>query len=166
MNKKYRYLKALKENKIAPSAAYMRKKVPIIPPIYRPMYPLPDGNITTGSANYLYQNMGIVNWASKMPVLKYLSDEDKGEIFTDLYEQSKALAGLKDVAVKGKDQKGFISALGGKGEGPKAGFFQSQVLSKTQDLVGRGTIIPEPKLHVDEVALPEKFCNNDTCVIL
>ena len=158
LNKKLRYLKALKKYDLKPSEAYIRKKVPIAPPIYRPVYSLPDGNVTSSDVNFLYQNLGVLDKMSKLPVMDLLPEDEKSLLRKDIYEHLKGVSGLTDVNIKGRKRAGFISEIKGKEGGqPKEGFFISKVLSKRQDFVGRGTIIPEPTLGVDEVALPKKM---------
>jgi len=158
VNKRLRYLKALKDNKMKPHEAYMRRSLPVLPPIYRPIYPLPDGSMTTSDINILYQNTGVVNEMMHLPVMELLSEEEKGDVRKDMYEHVKGVSGLTDLNIKGRVREGFISEIkGGTGGQPKEGFFISKMLSKKQDFVGRGTIIPEPELGVDQVGLPEEM---------
>lgn len=158
MNKRLRYLKALKDNKMTPSEAYMRKVLPVVPPSFRPLYPLPDGNITTSDVNILYQNTGVLNEMMKLDVMNLLPEEEKADLRRDIYDHVKGVSGLTDLNIKGRVRDGFISEIkGGSGGQPKEGFFISKMLSKKQDFVGRGTIIPEPDLGVDEVGLPEEM---------
>lgn len=156
LNKRIRYLQALKNLGLRPEEAYIRKYLPVVPPSLRPVYPLPDGNITSGHANYIYQSAGIVNTLMKFPVMDLLHEKDKAGIREALYENVKGVSGTTDLNIKGKDRAGFISEIkGGTGGQPKEGFFISKLLSKRQDYVGRGTIIPEPSLGIDELAMPE-----------
>lgn len=156
LNKKMRYLQALKQAGLSPHAAYMRKNIPVVPTVYRPIYPMADGSVTISDLNFLYQNTGVINTMMKMPVMDMLPEEDKANIRADLYHHVKGLSGLTDINIKGREREGFISEIkGGTGGQPKEGFFISKLLSKKQDFVGRGTIIPEPDLGVDEVGLPE-----------
>lgn len=158
INKKLRYLTALKKYDLKPSEAYIRKNVPVAPPIYRPMYPLPSGDVKHSDVNYIYQNIGILDKMSKLPVMDLLPEDEKAILRKDMYEHMKGISGLSDMNIKGRKRAGFISEIKGKEGGqPKQGFFISKVLSKRQDFVGRGTIIPEPTLGVDEVALPNKM---------
>lgn len=157
-NKKLRYLMALKENGIKPHEAYIRKYVPVIPPAYRPIYSLPDGNVTSSDANYLYKNLGMLNKLSKLPVYDMLTEDDKADLRKDIYSHVKGISGMTDVSIKGKEREGFISEIkGGSGGQPKEGFFISKMLGKKQDYVGRGTAIPEVSLGVDQVGIPEKM---------
>lgn len=157
-NKRLRYLQALKDSNLKPHEAYIRRSVPIVPPIYRPIYPDPNGGMRISDVNFLYQNTGILNRMMKMPVMDVLPEEEKAALRKDLYDHVKGISGLTDLDVKGRERKGFISEIKGGSTGqPKEGFFISKLLSKKQDYVGRGTIIPEPSLGVDEVWLPEEM---------
>ena len=155
-NKKARYLMALKEAGLKPNEAYVRKVLPVLPTVYRPIYPRPDGSMTVSNLNFLYQNVGILNSMMNLDVMKHLPESEKAGIRKDLYEHVKGLSGLTDINIKGRPREGFISEIKGGAKGqPKEGFFISKLVSKKQDFVGRGTIIPEPDLGVDEMAMPE-----------
>lgn len=153
INKRLRYLLALKKFDLKPEEAYIRKSVPVIPPKFRPIYTLPDGSVTTSDVNLIYQNLGILNTVHNLPVTELLAEEEKAAIRKDVNEHMKAVSGLHDMNIKGKERAGFISEIAGSQ--PKEGFFISKMLSKKQDFVGRGTIIPEPSLGLDQVGLPE-----------
>jgi DNA-directed RNA polymerase beta subunit/DNA-directed RNA polymerase beta' subunit len=156
LNKKVRYLQALKGAKLRPHEAYIKRVLPVVPTVYRPIYPMADGNVTVSDLNFLYQNTGIINTMMQLPVMKMLPEEDKATIRADLYNHVKGLSGLTDINIKGRPREGFISEIkGGAGGQPKEGFFISKMLSKKQDFVGRGTAIPEPDLGVDELGVPE-----------
>lgn len=156
INKRLRYLTSLDKLGLRPEDAYIRKTLPVVPPNIRPVYPLPDGNITSSDVNYLYRNVGIYNTLMKSPVMDLLAEEDKSEFRKDFHTTVKAVSGLTDVNIAGKPRDGFIGEIkGGTGGQPKEGLFQRKIISKQQDYVGRGTIIPEPSLGVDEMAMPE-----------
>lgn len=156
LNKRLRYLSALKQVGVAPHEAYIKRKLPVLPPIYRPIYPLPTGEVATSPVNDLYQNAGVVNTMMQLPVMDLLPEDAKADIRADLYKHVKGVVGLTNTTIKGKPKDGLIAEIkGGTGGQPKEGFFISKLLSKQQDFVGRGTIIPEPSLGVDEMAMPE-----------
>lgn len=158
LNKRIRYLTALKESGLRPEEAYIRRHIPVLPPVMRPIYPLPNGDIQTSDTNLLYQNAGIMNYVMNLPVMNLLGDEDKADVRKDLYESAKGISGVTSLNIKGRVRDGFIGQIkGGTGGQPKEGFFISKLLSKKQDYVGRGTIIPEPSLGVDQMAMPEEM---------
>jgi len=158
INKKLRYLQALKKADLRPEKAYMRKKLPVVPPKYRPIYPLPDGNLVTSDINLLYQQVGLVNEMMQKPVMDLLPESEKQDIRQELRKSVQGVSGMTDYNLKGRDREGFIHTISGKIKGsPKKGMFISKLMSKKQDFVGRGTIIPEPDLGVDEAAIPEEM---------
>jgi DNA-directed RNA polymerase subunit beta' len=151
MNKEIRYLKALDENGMKPTD-YVISKVPVIPPKFRPIYPMPDGSLNTPDVNLMYRDLGLVNEQLKLNAK--LPDSEKQDLRRDLYKSMKALSGLGN-PITYKKYKGFIEQI--KGKVPKKGYFQRKLVSRRQDLTGRSTIIPEPTLGVDQVGLPKKM---------
>lgn len=156
-NKKVRYLIALKDLNMKPSEAYIRSTIPIIPPVFRPVQELQGVGMTVSPSNYLYQNIGLLSEAHKYPVMKLLDDSEKNGLRTETYKATRALAGLEPVITRGKDQpiEGFISQI--SGDSPKKGFFLNKLVTKKQDLVGRGVATNGPDLHVDQIGVPEKM---------
>lgn len=157
-----RYVEALKRFKLEPKDAYVLKKVPVLPPIYRPIYALPDGNLHTSSVNYLYRDLGLASQKLKaLNKIEYMPEDAKQELRKDIYQGTAAVQGLANPITfypKTRPVRGIIEEIKGvHGQGSKTGFFQKHVLRREQDLVGRGTIIPEPKLGIDEVGLPEEM---------
>jgi DNA-directed RNA polymerase subunit beta' len=151
LNKEIRYLKALDKMGMSPTD-YVISKVPVVPPKFRPIYPMADGSLNTPDVNLLYRDLFLVNDQLKQNVK--LPDSEKTDLRRDLYKSMKALSGLGN-PITYKNYKGFIDQI--KGPVPKKGFFQRKLVSRRQDLTGRSTIIPEPSLHVDEVGLPKKM---------
>lgn len=152
-NKKLRFLNALRKSDMKPEKAYMLRNIPILPPQFRPMYPLPNGALNTAPINYLYRDMIMVN--KQLKNLSELDDENKSELRRDLYQAVKASQGLGDPLVQ-RGQKKIVGAIELiKGDQPKEGFFQSIVFSKNQDLSGRSTITPSTEMNPDEILLPK-----------
>lgn len=153
LNKKIKYLALLDKHEIRPEDAYCNKYIPVIPPKMRKLDVLPNGALMSPGVNYIYQGLGVLNKVSQNPVMDWLSDENKVKIRSEIQHMSDALRGLHDINVLKKESHGFIREISGTSQ-PKHGFFQSKVLKKQQDLVGRGVIMPEPSLGVDECAIP------------
>jgi DNA-directed RNA polymerase beta subunit len=132
-------------------------KFPIIPPIYRPISALGEkGTVAVSDANNLYRDLFHAN--TVMKDLSDLDDDDLGDEKKNLYDAIKATAGLGDpISMDNKtgDVKGFIKKIVGKQ--PKTGFFFDKLVSKTQDLVGRGVVVPDSTLAMDELGVPEKI---------
>jgi DNA-directed RNA polymerase beta' subunit len=160
LNRKLRYLHALKDLDLKPQDAYMRKVVPVIPPVYRPVYEVPGKGLQVAPANELYRSLGILDRSHEYPAMKLLADSEKKDLRTDTYRATRALAGLEPVETRGKDYpiEGFISQI--TGSKPKDGFFLSKIINKRQDLVGRGVITSAPDFDVDELGVPEKMAWN------
>lgn len=161
-NRGARFVEALKKFNLKPEEAYVLDKVPVLPPVFRPVYALPSGDLHTSPVNYLYRDVGLVSDKLKwMNSLEYFPEDGKADLRRDLYQGAAAVAGLGSPIVfypKNRPVKGLIEEIRGiAGQGSKSGFFQKHVLRREQDLVGRGTIIPEPKLGVDQVGLPEEM---------
>lgn len=155
LNKRRRYLQALKTAKLAPVDAYMNRLVPIIPPKFRPIYPLPDGSLNVSDPVHGYREVLLTaNALRDMQTMK-VAPRHLMQLRTDMSRAVAGLVGTTEPLTREAHFKGFLGQL--KGVNNKSGFFQSRVMSRTQDLSGRSTVIPDPKLNLDEVGLPEKM---------
>lgn len=158
-NKHLKYLAALKKLQVRPEEAYVQTKIPILPPVFRPIVELEDGKLSNPGINTLYRDLGLISnelkWQNEAP---FIDDGIKAELRQKLYEGAQAISGLGEPIAyypEARRPKGIIQQI--KGPPAKRGFYQYKVLRRQQNLVGRGTIIPEPKLGVDEVGLPEEM---------
>jgi len=160
LNKKLKYLKALNSLGVSPGEAYITKNVPVMPPMFRPVYPLPNGDLMVSDINKHYKDMGVVNDRYKELVNKAqekggISKEDKHAYDFALYSTLKSLQGFTDpVNYSGEKYKGVVKEL--SGEQVKHGLIHSVGWSKRQDISARSTITGEPSLDLDEVGLPKK----------
>ncbi|MBC8409904.1 MAG: hypothetical protein H8E12_14450, partial [Rhodobacteraceae bacterium] len=156
LNKKVRYLKALEKLETGPHEAYFTKHIPVLPPMFRPIYPLPSGDLMVSDMNKHYKDLGVVN----KNYSKYLeatdgniSEQEKYTYDYALYTSLKALQGFTDpLNYSGEKYKGVIKELAG--EQVKHGLVHSTTWSKRQDVSARSTITGEPSLGLDEVGLP------------
>lgn len=157
-NKKMRLLRALQVNDLTPAKAYMMHDVPVLPPQFRPMYPLPNGSLNTAPINFLYRDMIMVN--KQLKELKDVGDFAKSDLRRDLYQSVKAIQGIGDPLVQRGEKKiiGAIETI--KGEQPKTGYFQSVVFSKNQDLSGSSTITPSTEISPDQILMPRDMAWN------
>lgn len=166
MNKKIRYLKALKKNKMKPTD-YMISNVLVTPSKYRPMFSMgTEGTVIMSDINDLYQQT-----AYSADALKSLKNDLKSVVDNEdiqnlqlaesrgqLYQDVKAVAGLQEPTSylhRVKDKKGYISQIDGGRKQTKEGFFQDKVLERRQDLVGRSTIILNPDLGGEQMGIPK-----------
>lgn len=151
LNNKIRYLRNLKELNIKPEEAYIVHNVPILPPKYRPIYPLPSGDLFFSDVNKLYQQLISAN--NLMAELKDLPDEQKKQQRAALYDAYRDIVGLGVPVVQKTQRKGIVEQI--VGDRPKEGFFQSKLFTKRQELTGRAVIGSNPDLHIDEAEIPE-----------
>ena len=152
--KQLKYLSALKAQGLKPADAYVLSKVPVTPPIIRPILPLRDGTLEVGDANLLYRDAFLAN--------KQLADA-KGVLPSNmlkdprlhLYDAVSAVFGLGDPVsptAQKRGAKGYLAYV--TGTRPGSGFFQSKLMRRQQDVSGRATIAPDPTLSMDEVGIP------------
>lgn len=158
-NKRLKYLVALKKLKARPEDVYVQSKIPVLPPQFRPVIEMDDGTLSNAGLNTLYRDTALVNnelkWHNDQ---QFIPDSMTSEVRQNLYDGMKALAGIGNPIAYypgSRRPKGVIEQI--KGEPAKRGFYQYNILRRRQEPVGRGTIIPEPKLGVDEVGLPEEM---------
>jgi DNA-directed RNA polymerase subunit beta' len=158
-NKHLKYLHALKKLGVRPEDAYIQTKIPVLPPKFRPIAELEEGKLSNPGINTLYRDVGLISnelkWQNSAP---FIDDGIKAELRQKLFEGVEAVTGLGNPIAyypEARRPKGIIQQL--KGPPAKKGFFQYKVLRRQQNLVGRGTIIPEPKLGLDEVGLPAEM---------
>ena len=151
--KRLKFLRALHELKLRPSDAYILHNLPVIPPIMRPITPMPNGNLKPDDLNQLYSDFSKYNDALKDVTLKQnLTDAGKQDMRAEYYDGVKALMGIGTTYAEAKE-KGILHRIAGSV--PKRGYFQNVLLSRRQDLSMRSTIVPEPSLGLDEVGLPK-----------
>ena len=153
-NRKAKYLIALDQLGMKPAEAYIMNHIPVIPPRFRPIVPMADGNLRTDDINGYYHKLGLINNKLKDPI-KELPDEENQHLREQLWDITRAMQGLggKPVYDSNRKLKGIMDLIAG--ETPKTGFFQSKIMKRRQDLSMRSTIIPEPAMHIDHVGLPK-----------
>ncbi len=153
--KQIKYLEALKERDLKPVNAYVISKVPVTPPVIRPILPLQDGRLQVGDANLLYKDAFLANDQLKQSVGTLPTDQLHAPR-QHLYDAVSALYGVGDPVSPGAEKrgaKGYIAAI--TGTRPGSGFFQSRIMKRQQDISGRATIAPDPTLSMDEIGVPE-----------
>jgi len=154
--KELKYIRALKENGMRPEDAYVVSKVPVVPPVYRPIVPGTGGNLQISDPNYLLRDTMIAN--DLVRKTKGLPPDMQRDARKHLYESMGALYGVSEPTspqLQGRNVQGYIARISGAGRSPKSGFFHGKLLKRRQDVSGRGTIAPDATLAMDEVGLPE-----------
>lgn len=155
MVKQVKALQALQSQGLAPQDAYVISHTPVVPPMFRPIIPMPNDpkQLMVADANKLYAHLIDANTVLKSTVL----ESDRPKHREHLYNAVGALFGTHEVAddeLRGQKVKGFLTAISGQGS-PKGGFFQRKIMRRTQDVSGRGTAVPDVNLNMDQVGLPE-----------
>lgn len=147
------YLKAAKEMGIRPED-WMISKVPVLPPMFRPVAKMGDVALVP-DMNELYKELVEMKDNYEM-----LSKELPASALADerlaVYGAVKAAYGLGDPVTqegRAKNLKGAIRQV--IGTIPKFGMYQSKVVAKSQDLVGRSVITPNQNLSMDQIGIPE-----------
>ena len=156
--KQLKYVRALREQGHKGAGdAYVVSKIPVIPPVMRPILPsMNRGELQISDANYLYRDLALAAaglHAANEVGLPELSADAR----THLYGASAALAGIGDPVspqLQGRGVKGFISQISGQGS-PKQGFLFKKVLKRQQDMSMRGTATPDNTLDMDQIGVPE-----------
>jgi DNA-directed RNA polymerase beta' subunit len=151
LSKKGKYLRGLIRYEMSPRDAYLINHVPVIPPHYRPVVPLPNGQMSWGGLNAMYRDLMLVS--DKLKAFQELGPEHTTDLRASTYDALKAVQGLGD-PISNREYRGVMRTLGGVGS-PKYGFIQRKLLGRPMDAVGRSTIIPDPDLGIDEVGVPE-----------
>jgi len=153
--KQIKYLEALKERDLKPENAYVLSKIPVTPPVIRPILPLKDGKLQVGDANLLYKDAFLANdqlhgAKESLPAPEHAAPRQH------LYDAVSALFGVGEPVSPGAEKrgaKGYLAAI--TGTRPGSGFFQSRIMKRQQDVSGRATIAPDPTLSMDEIGVPE-----------
>lgn len=156
INRQIRYLRNLKKLNYKPDV-FMSSKVPVLPPIFRPVYPMPDGNLRTSHINVPYKDLITINNQIKDAKKIGIPEDQMKEAKAQLFDAYKALVGVANPVTR-KEFKGTLESV--VGARPKTGYYQSKLISRRQELTGRSTIIPNPSLAMDEVEIPEDILWN------
>ena len=136
---------------------WMLDKVPVLPPAFRPVSVMgPKKLPLVDDPNYLYKDLFQLNQIYG-DLAKDLDPADLGDEQAAVYNAFKAVTGLGDpVGTKNQERgvKGILKTV--FGSSPKYGVMNRKLLSSTVDTVGRGVIIPDPNLTLDEAGIPEE----------
>lgn len=155
--KRLRAVKGLKNAGLKASDLLITK-VPVMPPTFRPAVKMGDMTVVS-DANYLYKDLLGARGAFRSN-REFLGENELGDERIAIYDSIKAIQGVGDPIhqeTREKGVKGFLKVLTGAGKGPKMGLFQSKVLGHPVNTVGRSAIIPDSRLNMDQVGIPEKM---------
>lgn len=159
--KQVKYLEALKKQNLKIGDAYVMSKLPVLPPIMRPVLPGKGGQeLVVGDSNYLYQNAFLHNKTLQAQVTNpILPPDEHANLRKNLFRAVGAVIGTHETdnpKLQKRNVKGFIEHLTGKTT-PKSSFFQKKLVKRQQDLSGRGTIAPDGTLGIDQIGIPEEM---------
>ncbi len=156
--KQVKYLRSLGRLGLTPDKAYMVSKVPVVPPVVRPIIVGKGGQqIIYGDTNPLYQDLIYINNQLKETKAAKVLPQEEAKLRSAVQEAVGAVYGTNEPVTaksKARGHKGFLTYIAGVGS-PKYGYFQSKLMKRSQDVAGRGTIVPDPTLDIDEVGLPK-----------
>lgn len=158
--KQLKALRALKSGGFKKAGdAYTLSRLPIIPPIMRPILPSQrGGELQVADINYLYRDVGLASsslQSSKDTQLPGLISEGRAH----LNDSVSALFGLTrptSPQLQGREVKGLLEQISGSGS-PKQGFLHRKILKRQQDLTGRATATPDNTLGIDQIGVPEEM---------
>ncbi len=148
-------ISGLKKNDMS-TTDLMLNHVPVIPPKFRP-FSITGNTFLPGDANELYKDL-IEYRRLYERTAKELGPENAGEVYADMNKAAKAAYGYGESPnpkTKARAVKGFFETV--TGSSPKTSFYQSKMLSKPVDSVGRGVVVPDADLGMDEVGIPESM---------
>jgi DNA-directed RNA polymerase beta subunit len=147
------FLLGARKTGVSPSD-WMWDSVPVMPPRWRPVSRMQGTDAPmVADANYLYRDL-FENKRNFEQLQGQVSDV--GDERLALYQSMRAVTGLGDPApehLKEQKIKGAMQHI--IGSSPKFGVVQRRLLGSQTDLVGRGTIVPNPDLDMDQVGIPE-----------
>ena len=129
--------------------------IPVPPPVHRPVTKLDNGSIQIADINLFYKDIMLANEALKKTKGTSFGKESKA-VLLDNIGAMVGTSETKNIQLKKKNTRGLLSYLGGVGS-PKNGFIHGTLLKKNQDMSGRARIIPEAKMSMDEIGVPEEI---------
>lgn len=154
IHREARVLKNFRDNKI-PLTDMVVEYLPIVPPKYRPIVEMPNGDISVADINEHYRGIIMVNNQIKSMAGRPGLKDEVDKLKSDLYSGLRGASGLATGLVEKPDVKGFASTIAGTN--PKYGYYHSKLIKKRQDLSGRAVVGPEPKLDMDQIGIPENM---------
>jgi len=132
-------------------------KVPVIPPVFRPVSKDANGDISVNDLNLHYQDINLL--ADTIKHSRNDKDSTRHDLEYELYKSVGAMYGLEKSPNKkmiDKNTKGVLDILGG--DTPKQSFAQKNMLRVKQFMSGRGVIKPaRTDIGIDEIEIPEKM---------
>lgn len=150
--KRYVAIERMRRNGVSPDK-YMLDRIPVLPPQFRPIS-THSGLTMVADSNYLYAQL--LDARDDAREAKGLPEEYRKQARENIYRNWKELVGLyepENVKLQNKHVQGLLKwALG---DSPKTSAFQKKVLGATVDTVGRGVVVPNPRLKINQIGIPK-----------
>lgn len=154
--KKIRALQPMVDAGVKPTD-FLLTRIPILPPRYRPVSKMANDVNIAADVNFLYKRM--IDAAEDLKEAKsVLPEEAQMDARTSLYQALEAVTGLgetDDPKLQAKNVSGVLKWAFGKGS-PKLSAAHRKLFGVAVDLGGRGVVVPDNSLTIDEVGLPEE----------
>lgn len=154
--KKIRALQPMADAGVKPTD-FLLTRIPILPPRYRPVSKMANDVNIAADVNFLYKRM--IDAAEDLKETKsVLPEEAQMDARTSLYRALEAVTGLSetdDPKLQAKNVSGVLKWAFGKGS-PKLSAAHRKLFGVAVDLGGRGVVVPDNSLTIDEVGLPEE----------
>lgn len=154
--KKIRALQPMADAGVKP-IDFLLTRIPILPPRYRPVSKMANDVNIAADVNFLYKRM--IDAAEDLKEAKsVLPEEAQMDARTSLYQALEAVTGLgetDDPKLQAKNVSGVLKWAFGKGS-PKLSAAHRKLFGVAVDLGGRGVVVPDNSLTIDEVGLPEE----------
>lgn len=150
--KRYLAVERMRRQGVPPDQ-YMLTRLPVLPPVYRPISSH-AGVTMVADANYLYAQM--LDARDDLRAAASLPPEYRADARRNLWRSWQELTGMydpEDVKLRSKNVGGLLQWALGKGS-PKFSAFSRKVLGTSVDTVGRGVIMPDARLTIDEIGMP------------
>lgn len=150
-----RILDGLKRNNLG-AGDLMINQVPVIPPQFRP-FSVTGSTFLPGNANEGYRDlMEMIRLHDRSA--KEFGQEGANDVYKDVQAAARFLYGYGESPnpkTRSRTVKGFFETV--TGTNPKTSFYQSRMLSKPVDTVGRGVVVPDADMDMNEIGLPEEM---------
>lgn len=150
--KKIRALTALQDTGVKP-ADLVVTKIAVLPPIFRPVSSTAKFDLVSGT-NQLYQYL--MHSDQNMRELKEVGGEAEQDARATTYKMMRALVGLDAPPMKRLQEQNVRGILADvTGTSPKFGTFQKKLMGAVVDMSGRGVILGDAGMGMDELGIPE-----------
>lgn len=154
--KKYIALAQIRDSGNRPQD-YMLDKIPVLPPQLRPVSS--HGGLTmVADSNYLYAQL--LDARNDFRDAQGLPQQYQKDARKKLYQSWQQLVGLSDpqnAKLKSKNVGGLLKWALGLGRSPKESAFARKIYGSTVDTVGRGVVIPDSRLKLNQIGMPQQM---------